>query len=75
MALRVRKNGDILCAALSKPLEGDTYIDDNLHYQMSVVYGVIVSLPEPQHSNNPLWWWSGNAPNGVDNIFVKGDEK
>ena len=65
MALRIRKDGSIWCAAHSKPEEGDTYIDDGLHYQMSLA-GVIVALPMPQHLDNPRWWWAGNAPAGVD---------
>ncbi|OPC66366.1 hypothetical protein DSC47_10070 [Elizabethkingia miricola] len=28
MALRIRKTGEILCAAHTKPEEGDTYLDD-----------------------------------------------
>ena len=35
MALRVRKNGVTVCAAQSKPEEGDTYINDRQHYEMA----------------------------------------
>lgn len=50
MALRVRENGKILCAAKSGPLEGDIYIDDNIHGWLSGCYQradkVIKSLGE-----------------------------
>ena len=35
MAIRIRKDKLILCAAKSEALVGDTYIDDNLHYVLS----------------------------------------
>lgn len=63
MAIRVRKDGTMICAALSKPEQGDTYIDDTLHYEMSVIHGVIVSLPEPEHTKDPRWWWVEQKPN------------
>lgn len=66
MAIRVRKDGIMLCAAHSVAEEGDTYIDDALHYAMSVEHGVIVALPMPDHLNNPQWWWSGDAPVEAD---------
>jgi hypothetical protein len=31
MALRIRKDGRIFCAALRQEEDGDTYIDDELH--------------------------------------------
>lgn len=65
MAVRIRKDGRILCAALHPPEEGDTYIDDGLHYQMSVEHRVIGTEPEPKHSTHGEWWWLGNVPEGV----------
>lgn len=41
MALRIRKNGKILCAVESKPKKNDVYIDDKLHYflfQKNLIY-------------------------------------
>lgn len=68
MALRIRKNGRIFCAALTNPESGDTYIDDNLHYEMSVVHKVIVTYPMPKHEEmNGEWFWSGNVPEGIKN--------
>ena len=66
MALRIRSNGEILCAKLSKPEDGDTYIDDGLHYEMSVVHRVIVTEPHKKHIQKGQWWWSGNVPEGID---------
>ena len=56
------------CAALTQPEDGDTYIDDALHYEMAVVHGVIVALPMPLHTDNPQWWWRHGAdcPDNVD---------
>ena len=41
MALIIRKDGRILCAAIHHEEIGDTYIDDGLHYEMSVVKKII----------------------------------
>lgn len=38
MALRVRTNGDILCAAKSVEMPGDIYIDDNIHGLLAGCY-------------------------------------
>ncbi len=66
MSLRVRHDGRILCAALNSEMPGDTYIDDALHYEMSVVHRVICSEAEPDHSaHGGEWWWSGSVPPGV----------
>jgi len=59
MALRIRKDGRIFCAALTKEQEGDTYIDDALHYEMSVVHKVIVTKSMPEHLETGEWWWIG----------------
>lgn len=66
MALRVRHNGRILCAALHEAEHGDTYIDDGLHYQMSALSKVLVTEPMPQHADRGEWWWAGNVPRGVE---------
>ncbi|MEG9884060.1 MAG: hypothetical protein V6Z86_05500 [Hyphomicrobiales bacterium] len=59
MALRVRNDGTMWCAALTEPEDGDTYIGDELHYQMAVIHQVIVSLPPQEHKRTPQWWWKG----------------
>lgn len=65
MALRIRKDGRILCAAIHGEELGDTYIDDELHYQMSVVHRVIASETQDVHALNGRWWWIGNIPQNV----------
>lgn len=55
MAIRLRKSGALICAAMSAPEEGDSYIDDRLHYQLSVVSRAIVA--DVSHSENGLWHW------------------
>lgn len=62
MALRIRKNGKILCAAMHPELVGDTYIDDGLHYIMSVERKVLVTQPHEFHHHRGEWWWKGNVP-------------
>lgn len=72
MALRIRKDGRILCAAMHPAEDGDTYIDDGLHYQMSVERKVIVTEYMDQHKSNGQWWWRGNIPEGItiDNFYL-----
>jgi hypothetical protein len=49
MAVRIRKNGRIFCAAMNPPEDGDTYIDDGLHYKLSVENKMLVTEPMKQH--------------------------
>lgn len=35
MALRIRRNGTIVCAAKSEAKQGDIYIDDHKHYELA----------------------------------------
>lgn len=65
MALRIRKDGRILCAAMYAEEPGDTYIDDNLHYKMSCEFKVIGTEPMDIHKLHGQWWWLGNVPEGV----------
>ena len=66
MALRIRKDGRIFCAAIHGAEEGDTYLDDDLHYRLSVVARVLVTEPHEKHMQHGEWWWSGNVPEGVE---------
>ena len=59
MALRIRKGGRIFCAALTEAQDGDTYIDDNLSYQMTVVNKVLVTYPMQKHAETGEWFWAG----------------
>lgn len=65
MALRVRKDGRILCAAMHPAADGDTYIDDGTHYYLSVEKKLLVTEPMEQHKNRGEWWWIGNVPTEV----------
>ena len=56
MAIRWRKDGRLICAAMSDPEEGDTYIDDRLTYRLGVELKVIVA--DPNHKANGLWYWT-----------------
>lgn len=73
MALRIRKDGRILCAAMHPEEPGDTYINDGLHYIMSVENKVIGSEPHEKHRLSGQWWWMGNVPEGVviDGFYLK----
>ncbi len=55
MSIRWRENGDIVCAAMSLPEKGDCYIDDRLHYQLSVISKAIIA--DVDHEVNGLWHW------------------
>lgn len=66
MAIRIRKDGRILCAAIHPPEPGDTYIDDGLHYEMSVIKKVICTERWEKHKVHGEWWWKGNVPAGLE---------
>lgn len=46
MALRVRKDGRILCAAKSKPEKGDIYICDGIHGWLTRCYDISINVIE-----------------------------
>lgn len=60
MALRWRLDGSILCAAKCEPEEGDTYIDDRLHYELSVIQKTVV--PDKNERKTGRWHWLHNDP-------------
>jgi hypothetical protein len=67
MALRIRRDGRILCAAMHAEEPGDTYIHDGLHYTLSVEEKVICSESwDGGHSEHGEWWWVGNVPEDVE---------
>ena len=55
MSIRWRKTGELLCGAKSKMMNDDCYIDDRLHYQLSIELGII--YPDKNESENGLWHW------------------
>ena len=52
----------MVCAALLPKEEGDTYIDDRLHYQLSIVSRAI--LADAEHETNGLWHWVFDGEGG-----------
>ncbi len=71
MAVRIRKDGRIFCAALNKEEDGDIYINDSIHYHLSVEAKVLVTTENDYHvKNGGEWWWKGQEPKDV--IIDKG---
>lgn len=58
MGLRWRKDGRLMCAAMTKEEPGDVYFDDDQLHCMSQ-RGVIMA--DPDHSENALWHWAGQV--------------
>jgi hypothetical protein len=56
MALRIRETGEILCAAHTLAEKGDTYLDDDIHYKLSVITGAIIA--SPNHKEDNRWFWN-----------------
>lgn len=56
MSLRIRKTGEIFCAAHTSAEEGDTYLNDDIHYYLSVLTGAIVA--SENHLEDNLWFWN-----------------
>ena len=57
MSIRWRKSGELVCAAMSGAMNGDTYIDDRLHHQLHQKENVIIA--DVEHEKNGLWHWVG----------------
>lgn len=55
MSIRWRESGELVCAAMSEPMDNDCYIDDRLHYKLSVELAVIIA--DEKHEDNGLWYW------------------
>ena len=64
MSLRWRITGELLCGAKSKPQKDDTYINDRLHYELSVIQKVVV--PDKDEEENGLWYWLHGECNRSD---------
>ena len=66
MAIRIRKNGKIFCAALNKEEPGDCYLDDGIHYMLSVERKVLVTTENDIHmTTGGEWWWKGQEPKDI----------
>lgn len=72
MALRIRKDGTILCAAMHPEKEGDTYLHDGISYKLTVEHRVIVTEPmdceggRGGHRKHGQWWWKHQVPDDVE---------
>ena len=55
MSLRWRANGILRCAAKTLPEKNDTYIDDRLHYKLSVELKVVI--PRDDEPRSGVWNW------------------
>ena len=62
MAVRIRKNKTIVCAAKSKPEDGDVYLDDKAHYRLAV--GLVVM--SVQRKVNGVDHWEFHKPMALD---------
>ncbi len=60
MAMRWRRTGELLCAAKHTAKPGDTYIDDRLHYQLSIEAHAI--LPALDEEETGRWYWICDYP-------------
>jgi hypothetical protein len=69
VSLRIRVNGEIVCAAMHPEEPGDTYIPDGISYRLTVEHHVIVTdknhLDRPGHKGHGLWWWADEVPEGI----------
>lgn len=65
MSLRIRQDGRILCAAMYTEEPGDTYIDDETHYFLSVTKKVLVTEHMDKHKTRGEWWWIGHVPKNI----------
>lgn len=66
MSVRVRTDGRILCGAMHPAEEGDCYIDDGVHYILSVDLRVLVTEPWEKHRQRGEWWWKDRIPADVE---------
>lgn len=64
MAVRIRKNGQIFCAAMTESKVDDIYLDDNIHYILSVENKVLVT--DNNHLKHGEWWWKHNIPKNIN---------
>ncbi len=79
MAVRIRDDGRILCAAMHPAEEGDTYLHDGLHGRLATDMGALVTEPmhcdggRRGHAYHGEWWWRDRVPADVevDSFYVR----
>lgn len=72
MALRIRKDGRVVCAAINDAEEGDCYLHDGISYMLTVEEKVLVTTENDYHmSHGGEWWWKDQEPKDVviDEIY------
>ncbi len=71
MALRIRSDGRVLCAAMHLPELGDTYLNDGISYRLTVQLRALVTEPlfsshgRGGHDKHGEWWWANEVPPDV----------
>jgi hypothetical protein len=65
VAVRIRKDGKIFCAAMHKKEDGDIYINDKLHYYLSVEQKILVTQDWQEHKKHGQWWWLNQVPKEI----------
>jgi len=45
--------------------DGDVYVDDGMHYLLSVEAKVLLTEPHERHKDRGEWWWRGRVPADV----------
>lgn len=71
MAVRIRKDGQIVCAAKFPAEENDTYLHDGIHYKLSVELKALVTEEMESnegrggHAKHGEWWWADEVPEDV----------
>ena len=67
VAVRIRQDGRIVCAAMHPAEHGDTYVGDKLHYDLAIASTLVTepwqaTLGRGGHAAHGEWWWSGHVP-------------
>ncbi len=62
MAIRLREDGTLVCAALRPEMPSDLYIDDNLHHFLT---SAKLICTDERHKEHAEWWWTHEIPEGV----------
>lgn len=71
MAIRIRSNGDLICAAKSEPMPNDFYIDDGLHYMLSVIQKCLIA--DKNEETNGKWHWLHSGGDSNAGVFVRSE--
>jgi hypothetical protein len=80
VAVRIRRGGRILCAARYPAEDGDTYLDDGLHYRLATELHALVTEPMELsegeglggHAVHGEWWWRDAVPEEavIDSFYL-----